>query len=169
LVAASPAIGDNRYFVSLEALRTDLPRKSEVPGRRDEPGRLNPVIDYINRNTPPGMAVLLVGEARAFDVEVPVLYNTCFDPNVFEQLMEPDPTREGRLEKLRRHRIAYVYVNWNEIARYRGPGNYGYTDYVTPDLIHDELVKKLGLLRPVETGWNPAYGELYEVVGAIPR
>jgi hypothetical protein len=30
-------------------------------------------------------------------------------------------------------------------------------------------VKKLGLLRPVETGWNPAYGELYEVVGAIPR
>jgi hypothetical protein len=62
-----------------------------------------------------------------------------------------------------------VYVNWNEIARYRGPGNYGYTDYVTPELIHDELVKKQGLLRPVETGWNPAYGELYEVVGAIPR
>jgi hypothetical protein len=146
-----------------------LPRKSEVPGRRDEPGRLNPVIDYINRNTPPGKAVLLVGEARAFDVEVPVLYNTCFDPNVFEQLMAPDPSREGRFEALRRNRIAYVYVNWNEIARYRSPGNYGYTDYVTPELIHEELVQRQGLLRPVDTGWNPAYGELYEVVGAIPR
>jgi hypothetical protein len=169
LVAASPAIGDNRYFVSLEALRIDLPRKSDVPGRADEPGRLNPVIDYMNRYTPPGMTILMVGEARAFDVEVPVLYNTCFDPNVFEQLMEPDPTREGRLQKLRRHRIAYVYVNWSEIARYRSPGNYGYTDYVTPELIHEELVQRQGLLRPVDTGWNPAYGELYEVVGAIPR
>ncbi len=169
LVAASPAIGDNRYFVSLEALRTDLPHKSDIPGRPDKPGRLNPVIDYINRNTPPGMAVLMVGEARAFDLEVPMLYNTCFDPNVFERLMEPDPTREGRLAKFRQHKVAYVYVNWSEIERYRRPGNYGYTDYVTPELIDEELASRQGLLQRVETGWDPAYGELFEVVGTIPR
>ena len=28
--------------------------------------------------------------------------------------------------------MTHVYVNWLEILRYRGDGNYGYTEYVTP-------------------------------------
>ena len=30
----------------------------------------------------------MVGDAQAFDLEVPVLYNTCFDDCIFEQWMK---------------------------------------------------------------------------------
>ena len=42
--------------------------------------------------------------------------------------------------------VAYVAVDWNEIARYRSPGNYGFTDYIQPKLF-EELVST-GVLDP---------------------
>ena len=75
--------------------------------------------------------VLTVGDAAVFDLRPPVLYNTCFDDCIFEQLVKGKTPGEIRAELAARH-IAYVYVNWGEIDRYRSPGNYGFTDFVQP-------------------------------------
>ena len=83
--------------------------------------------------------MLTVGDAAVFDLKPPVLYNTCFDDCVFEQLVKGKTAEEIRAELASRH-IAYVFVNWGEIARYRSPGNYGFTDFVQPE-VFDRLVE----------------------------
>jgi hypothetical protein len=57
--------------------------------------------------------------------------------------------RDERMRALRDQRISHVYVNWSEIERYRAPGNYGFTDYVTKPLVRNELAEDQGLLRRV--------------------
>ncbi len=91
----------------------------------------------------PKQVVLSVGDAELFYAQFPVIYSTVFDHEVFKQWtakMEPDvpdkllsmkPVSEVR-EKLKVEHIAYVYVNWAEVLRYRVPGSYGFSDYVTP-------------------------------------
>ncbi|MFH1304686.1 MAG: hypothetical protein ABIK07_26840 [Planctomycetota bacterium] len=91
----------------------------------------------------PKQVVLSVGDAELFYAQFPVIYSTVFDHEVFKQWtakMEPDvpdkllsmkPAGEVR-EKLQAEHIAYVYVNWAEVLRYRVPGSYGFSDYVTP-------------------------------------
>ena len=77
---------------------------------------------------------------------MPVLYNTCFDDCIFEQLVSGRTAAEVRAE-LAARQITYVYVNWGEIARYRSPGNYGFTDFVQPE-VFDRLVAQ-GVLEPL--------------------
>jgi hypothetical protein len=61
-------------------------------------------------------------------------------------------------------RVSHIYVNWAEIRRYRQPGNYGFTDYVTPALLHDELERQQQLIRRVEVpDLDPEQGEVFEV------
>jgi 4-amino-4-deoxy-L-arabinose transferase-like glycosyltransferase len=128
-VAAS---GYNPYFVRLERLRHD-------------PERVDPWHRYFNTHVERGR-VLMVGEAQVFDLEVPVLYNTCFDDCLFEQLVRGHSAEEIRAA-LAARRISYVYVDWGEIQRYRCPGNYGFTDFVRP-AIFEELVRE-GILQPL--------------------
>ena len=54
---------------------------------------------------------------------------------------------------------------WRELDRYRSPGNYGYSSYVTRDLVRRELVAEQGLLRPLPLEDDPDSSEVYEVVG----
>lgn len=127
--------GDSRYLESLERLKVD-------------PSRLAPWHAYLNARTPQGKSVLSVGDAQVFDLEVPVLYNTVFDPSMFEAIVRDDrgelrPSEEIR-ERLRG--VAFVYVNWGEIVRYRSPGNYGFSDFVQP-AIFERLVAE-GVLGP---------------------
>ena len=129
-------LGDTRFFVALDELRTD-------------PHRVNPVHLYLNRQRDAGCRVLLVGDAQPFDLEVPTIYSTCFDPCVFEQLMSGKSAEERRAA-LRQLGITHVVIHWTEIERYLGPGNYGYTKFVTPELVHEELVSRQRLLRPVK-------------------
>ena len=75
-----------------------------------------------------------------------MLYNTCFDDCIFEQLVKGKTPGEIRAELAARH-IAYVYVNWSEIDRYRSPGNYGFTDFVQP-AVFARLVQQ-GVLEPL--------------------
>tara|TARA_R110002095_G_scaffold9707_2_gene14966 strand:- start:1194 stop:3521 length:2328 start_codon:yes stop_codon:yes gene_type:complete len=101
--------------------------------------------------------VLSVGDAELFNAEFPVIYNTVFDHDIFQQWTsksEPSvqdkqlsmrPAKEIK-QKFKAERIAYVYVNWAEILRYRLPDSYGYTDYVTPARF-EQLVKE-GVLEP---------------------
>jgi len=97
-------------------------------------------------------------------MELPTIYNTCFDDCQFTRIFK-DRTREERLAVLRAENIAYVFCSWNHLARYRSPGNYGYTsDYPTPALVHDELVREQKLLAPIELEADPQKGELFRVV-----
>ena len=137
-------LGDHRYFAPMAALRRDDPRIAEITGQRiDSPHR------WLNANVPPGNRVLLVGDAEPFDLEMPVVYNTCFDDCQFARIFQ-GRTRAERLATLKQERITHIFFSWAHLARYRSPGNYGYTsDYVTRDLVHRELVAEQRLLRKI--------------------
>lgn len=122
LTAASVGGGYNPYFVSLARLR-------------DDPERVDAWHRYLNRNATQGR-VLLVGDAQPFDLEMPVLYNTCFDDSIFEQLVKGRSPQEVRTAFVERG-ITHVYVHWGEIARYRR--TYGFTEFVQP-AVFDQLV-----------------------------
>ncbi len=149
---------DHRYLVALEHLRCDEPVGEQAVSR------VNAFHRYLNDVVDKNDTVLLVGDAQPFDLEMPVLYSTCFDDCVFEQLMK-GRNREERLAELRDHRISHIYVSWAEIERYRSPGNYGFTDYVTKSLVREKLARDQGLLRRVPMNINPDVGEVFEVVG----
>lgn len=102
-----------------------------------------PELVYLNEHLPAGSKVLSVGDAELFEARFPVVYNTVFDHSIFEQWCAgesgAEPATERRLrdvaairETLAANGITHVYVNWFEILRYRAPGSYGYTDFVTP-------------------------------------
>jgi len=136
LVATSGPGGYNRYFGSLRSLRVAT-------------DRLDPWHAYFNRHA--GGTVLMVGEAQVFDLEVPILYNTWLDDSIFEHLVR-DP-RTGNLRSaedirgaFRARGISHVYVDWDEIERYRTTG-YGNWDFIRPE-VFTRLVAE-GVLRPV--------------------
>jgi hypothetical protein len=147
---------DRRYLVALEKLRRDEPSDPRSPSRVSAAHR------YLNDVVPAGRCVLMVGDAEVFDLEASVLYNTCFDDCLFERLL-CGRDRAARLEALHAERISHVCVNWSEIRRYRSPGNYGFTDYVTPELVHDELVSEQGVLRKVALDVAAEFAEVFEV------
>ncbi|MFW6169261.1 MAG: glycosyltransferase family 39 protein [Planctomycetota bacterium] len=153
----APGLADNRYFVSLEQLRDD-PRLRQATNKQR-----TIAFGYLHRHVPAGCRVLVVGEAAVFNLRVPVLYNTCFDDCVFERIFR------GRTEAQRRTRLAelgisHVYIDWSELRRYRQPGNYGYSSYVTPPLVHNELVGGQQLLRQVKVPeLDPELGEIFTV------
>jgi hypothetical protein len=130
LVAASGQA--NAWFVPLAVLRND-------------PNWIDPWHQYFNAHVTEGR-LLTVGEAAVFDLTMPVLYNTCFDDCIFEQMVRGKTPAEVRAALAARH-VTYVYVNWGEIARYRSPGNYGFTDFVQPK-VFDRLVQE-GILEPL--------------------
>ena len=152
LMITSPLVGDNRYLADLDLLRV-------------EAYRIDPWHLYLNEHADDVSGVLLVGDAQPFDLEVPVTYNTVFDEAVFEQLARGRTPVEVR-QALRDRNISHVYVNWNEVARYRSPGNYGITKFIAPD-VFDRLVDSGVLARvpPIEEGAN----ELYRVLLSSPE
>jgi hypothetical protein len=152
-------VADNRYFVSLADLRQDIPRNAETSRTRMNNGHR-----WLNLNVPKGMRVLLVGEAQVFDLEVPILYNTCFDDCVLETLLR-GKSAEQRRRALQDARISHIFVSWYELDRYREPGNYGYSDFPTRQLFHDELVREQKLLRRVPIITHPSVLEIFEVIG----
>lgn len=100
-------------------------------------------IQFLNEmNLPEGSKVLSVGAAQLFDARFPVVYNTVFDYSIFEQWCgDGDDTTSAATKPMRSadeirktlnlHGVTHIYVNWQEILRYRP--TYGYTDFVTPE------------------------------------
>jgi len=139
LAVVSGVAADNRYFAPLAQLRND-------------PARIGP--DHVLLNQLFGelqakgeeKKLLCVGDAAVFELQMPVLYATCFDDQPWE-ILTKGKTPQQIKDTLRRENIGYVYVNWREIARYRSPGNYGFTPFVQPEQFR-ELVKT-GILVPV--------------------
>ncbi len=159
MVAPRPNIGDNRFFVSLEQLRDD-------PQMTMASGAYRPIaFAYLRAHVPQNSQTLVVGDAAVFDLQVPTLYNTCFDDCLFETLLR-DRSEQQRRERLKTDQISHVYIDWAELRRYRQPGNYGYSPYVTPALVHDELVTQQKLLKKLDVpGLEPELGEIFEVTG----
>ena len=156
LFLLSAGVYDHRYLVSLERLRWD------EPAERGGLSRVRPAHRYLNAHAAPGERVLLVGDAQPFDLELPALYSTCFDGCLFERWMA-DRTADQRRAALLEQGIRYVVVDWSEIARYRSPGNYGFSDYVTKPLVRDELVRQQRVLRPIPLDADPEAVELFLV------
>lgn len=153
----SPLSGYNAYLIDLN----HATRQAATPSIR----LLNEL------PLPEGAKVLFVGEAQVFDARFDHVYNTVFDESIFQQWTSaavpdvPDAEQPLRpMDEIRRtfaeHGITHVFVNWLEVARYRAPGSYGYTDFVTPARF-DELVAG-GVLREIPR--DPSWGyQLYEV------
>ena len=137
---------NNAWFVPLDDLRND-------------PQRIGPWHWFFNTQLPGG-GLLAVGDAAVFDIQRPVWYSTCFDDCVFEQLVKGKTAAEIRAE-LQQRKIAYVYVDWDEIARYRSPGNYGFTPFVQPAVF--QRLAAQGVLQPMPIAFQGHAGRLYRV------
>ncbi|HZL91259.1 MAG TPA: glycosyltransferase family 39 protein [Pirellulaceae bacterium] len=133
--------GDNRWLAPLEELRRDEPRDDKLVSR------VNADICWLNANVPAGKAVLCVGEAAVFDLEVQHYYHTCFDDCLLVKWTAGKTTAE-RKQLLHERQVAYVYVDWNEIARYQSPGNYGFDPRISRALL-EELVAQKVLAPPL--------------------
>ena len=132
LVVTTVGGGYHRYFASLDRLRHD-------------PMRVDKWHDYFNTHARGGR-VLVVGDAQVFDLEVPILYSTCFDDSMFERWVK-GRTAEDAHAAMIREGVTHVFVHWGEIGRYREPGNYGFTDFVQP-AVFARLVEQ-GVLEPL--------------------
>jgi Dolichyl-phosphate-mannose-protein mannosyltransferase len=136
----------NQWTDDLLELRTAVPRM------------LNPALARVDASLPPGAKLLLVGQAAVFHVNHPIIYNTVFDDETFETLDRGRAPAEVR-DALNRLGVTHVYVDWFDIARFRSPGNYGFTDFVQ-SAEFDRLVRAGVLERPELIG---AQRELYRV------
>jgi hypothetical protein len=141
LAGSSALVGDNRWFVALEQLRRDEPWPAGMPLRVSAEHK------WLNQNVPLGKALLLVGDAAPFDLQMPVHYNTCFDDCLLCDWMLGKSAEERR-DELARRQIAYVLVDWAEIRRYQSPGNYGFDPRFQPELVV-ELVEQGILGQPL--------------------
>ena len=88
----------------------------------------------------PSRKLLLIGEAKAFVYRVPVVYSTCWNRSPLIPLLGDSVERDadGKIvairdaDAIRRRfdnaKIAFVLVDFAELARFRSPGNYGFRD-----------------------------------------
>ncbi len=151
----SGALGDNRFFVSLDALRYDA-------GDEELAGRISPSVLWVNENlNSPTDKVLLIGEARVFDFVPPIEYATCFNENPAEPRLR-GKTKEEQLANLRAAQISHLLINWSELARYRSPGNYGFGSWPQRSDI-DQLIAD-GVVERVAWPFEAARVELLKVL-----
>ncbi len=106
---------------------------------------VTPAFRQMNQQLTQDDRVLIIGEAAVFHLKIPFYYNTVFDESLFEQwtadasddrlwsadrrMKEPAAVHKELTDR----GVTHILINWNEILRYRGPGNYTYTDYVSPE------------------------------------
>jgi hypothetical protein len=133
IVAGSPG------FCGYNAMLTD-----RAAARRTAQNAADSFVEYLNEKLPPGSKVLAVGDSQMFGARFPVVYNTVFNPSIFEKWLAgqaPPGTKADDLplkppkeilDKLHAEGITHIYVDWDWIRRYREPGNYTFTDFVRP-------------------------------------
>ena len=131
-----------------------------------------PELVHLNQQLPRGSRVLSIGDAEMFEARFPVIYNTVFDHSIFEDWVGaearvgPDGFAEHADRPLKSANeirqilddrgITHFYVNWLEILRYRSPGNYGYTPFVSPALFRQlHELKVLGEPWRIDTAVMP--------------
>jgi hypothetical protein len=177
LANTSTLVGDNRWFVSLEQLRRDRPWPQHTPQRvklshqwlNENQSSPHAPREGISRSEMATRAVLLVGDAEPFDLEMPVFYNTCFDDCLLCDWLLNKSAAE-RHEILASRGVGWVLVDWPEIARYQSPGNYGFDPRFKAELL-DEMVQQGVLEPPIQLGdgYNTRPIEIYPVRGGAPK
>ena len=131
LAMACPAPGRYpRYFLPIAQARVD-------------PRRVDPWHLHFNRHRPAGK-LLLVGEAAVYDLDVPLLYSTCFDHGLLAAAFR-DRSAAETAQMLENWGVSHVLVDWGEIGRYRD--SYGFPPWITRELF-DRLVEA-GVLQPL--------------------
>jgi hypothetical protein len=134
LVYVSTALASlNRWTADLETLRDEVPLLLNVPLAR------------LDKELPADAKVLLVGQAGVFHVRHAIVYNTVFNRETIEVWAKGQSPARVR-EALVSRGVTHVYVDWAEIKRYRDPGNYGFTPFVTPELFAGLV--RAGVLEP---------------------
>ncbi len=144
--------GLNQWTDDYAKLRIEVPKFTNAPLAR------------LDAELSRDAKVLLVGQASVFHMRHSIVYNTVFNEETIEQFARGRTSGQVR-EELKRRGISHVYVDWFEIERYRQPGNYGFTPFVTSEVFHG-LVRD-GVLEP-STAIGPQQ-ELYRVRGAPGR
>lgn len=166
LILASPLAADNRWFVSLAALRVDATQGGDptFPRRvRESHAILNQVLPRDE------LGVLLVGDAAPFDIERPCSYNVCFNPCLLCDWTIGPTDDEIRLAFSSRS-VGYLLVDWAEIARYQSAGNYGYDPRFHPQLVEQLVQRKIIepiALEPLAEGRQRSFS-LYRLTPATP-
>jgi hypothetical protein len=132
--------------------------------RKEVPQMVNPPLSRLDSELPAGARPLLVGQAAVFHLNRPIVYNTVFNEETIETIAKGRTPREvgGALQTLG---VTHVYVDWFEVERYRSPGNYGFTPFVTP-AVFAGLVEAGVLKPPVRLGLRQ---ELYQVTSQVPK
>ncbi len=154
-IMVSGAIGDNRFFVSLRALREDV-------GDDEFPGRLVPSIGWANQALlDDDVRLLLIAEAKAYDFRMPIVYSTCFDRSPAEEWLKAQSTQQQKAN-LKRAGITHVMVDWHELERYRSPGNYGFSDWPQRDDLASLVDSKV--LELYASPLDPQEVEVFKVV-----
>jgi hypothetical protein len=113
---------------------------------RNRTAPMNPAVNWMNENLPPAARVIAVGAADLFHLDRPSIYNTVFDECIFESLVR-DRSPVEVAQSLGGRGITHVYVSWSWVARYREPGNYGFTDFVAPQVFRE--LTESGVLRRI--------------------
>ena len=109
--------------------------------------RLNTPLYRLDQELPAGAKPLIVGQASVFHLRRPIVYNTVFNPETIELIVK-GKSRDQILGKLNELGITHVYVDWNEISRFRSEGNYGFSPFVQPE-VFDRLVAE-GVLKQLD-------------------
>ena len=128
---------------------------SPMPGKNvaflaplDAPGRLTPWTRQVNDRPLPGM-LAVIGEANVYEMNVPLCYATCWNRPPLEDVLAVGREPKEVLRELHRRNIGWILVHWGEIRRFRGPGNYGFSHFPTPDIFRHCV--DAGILMPLET------------------
>lgn len=132
-LASTELTGPNRWTEPLDRLRDETFAAS------------TPSLARLDAALPAGSRVLLVGVASVFPLRHEIVYNTVFNDETIEVIARGRTPSEISGELARRG-LTHLYIDWAEVARYRSPGNYGFTPFVTPDLFA-RLVRG-GVLHP---------------------
>lgn len=115
----------------------------------------------------PSRKLILVGEAKAFVYRVPVVYSTCWNRSPLIPLLGDSVERgaDGKIvairdaDAIRRRfadaKIAFVLVDFAELARFRSPGNYGFRDAEIDENLF-RLLTDADVLAPFELPQTPA-------------
>lgn len=148
--------GDNRILVPLALLRDDAPVQDQATPHTSAAHR------WLNANILPDEKVLLVGDAQVFDLEMPVLYNTCFDRSILVDLIA-DRSPEECVAELQSQGIRYVWIDQNELKRYQSPGNYGYDPRLTDDYLNSLIENQVLVPVRADRSSAPAPRGLWEV------
>jgi len=136
------AIGSNLTLCSTElsgptAWTGDLDRVRDETALAGTPGlaRLDLALPF---NARP----LVIGQAGVYGLRHRPVFNTVFNRDILESLARDKPPEMVRRALLDRE-ITHIYVDWSEIDRYRKPGNYGFSDFETPELFEGLVEAKV--------------------------